>query len=281
MANIETNEAVWESWDWSQRGDEWSGWWGGTEAMWYGALLPRIHSFVPTGTILEIAPGHGRWTQYLKDVCDELVLVDLAPRCIEYCRQRFADSDHITYHVNDGRSLAMVEDHSVDFAFSFDSLVHVEADAIEGYLGELARTLRPDGIGFLHHSNIREYRLLTRLARRMPSRSLGPLVARGLLIDVPAWRAESMSADLFAEQSVRAGLACITQERISWEHGPYLTDAISVVTPEDSPRARSRRSMRNPFFALEARRMARLYAGSPPLSPTDGAASSPAGDGSG
>ena len=36
------------------------------------------------------------------------------------------DVEGISYFVNDGRSLAMVPERSVDFAFSFDSLVHVD-----------------------------------------------------------------------------------------------------------------------------------------------------------
>ena len=132
MADTESNLEIWnESWDWSGRGDEWSDWWGGTPALWFGALLPRIHAFLPAETILEIGPGYGRWSQYLKGLCRRLVLVDLAERCIEHCRGRFADASNIEYHVNDGRSLAMVEDGSVDLAFSFDSLVHAEADVLE------------------------------------------------------------------------------------------------------------------------------------------------------
>src|SRR3954468_2896420 len=131
MGDVKKNLAIWTAhWDWSQQGDEWSAWWGGTPSLWYGALLPRIHSFVPPGTILEIAPGYGRWTQYLKNLCDELVIVDLTEGCIEHCRERFADADNIEYHVNDGRSLEMVEDGSVDFVFSFDSLVHAETDVL-------------------------------------------------------------------------------------------------------------------------------------------------------
>ena len=40
---------------------------GRADAQWYGSLLPRIHRFLPTGQVLEIACGYGRWTQYLKD----------------------------------------------------------------------------------------------------------------------------------------------------------------------------------------------------------------------
>ena len=52
----------------------------------------------------------------------------------------------------------MVGDAAVDFAFSFDSLVHVEAETLADYLAELARVLVPDGVGFLHHSNFGTYR---------------------------------------------------------------------------------------------------------------------------
>src|SRR5436190_1772119 len=168
--------------------------------MWYGALLPRIHRFLPTTTVLEIAPGYGRWTQFLKDHCERLILVDLAENSIAHCRRRFAGSSQIEYHVNDGRSLAMIADESIDFAFSFDSLVHVESDVTEAYLRQLRRKLRPDGVGFIHHSNLGRYRRLAAATRQLPRRLLGPLLARGLAIDLPAWRAESVCAASFAEQ---------------------------------------------------------------------------------
>jgi SAM-dependent methyltransferase len=263
MPEVDRNLANWTSgWDWSQEGDEWSSAWGDTEALWHGALLPRIHSFVPTGTILEIAPGYGRWTQYLKDLCERLVIVDLTPGCIDHCRRRFADASNIEYHVNDGRSLDMVEDGTIDFAFSFDSLVHAESDVLEAYLTELVRKLAPDGVGFLHHSNIGAYGLLTKLAHAVPGRTVGPLVRRGALINVVAWRAESVTADSVAEQCARAGLACVGQEKINWEAGRYLIDALTMVTRPGSRWERPREVIGNPFFTSEAKRMARLYSGS-------------------
>lgn len=261
MAEVETNLQVWtEDWDWSRNGDEWSDWWGGTEAMWFGALLPRIHAHLPAGTILEIAPGHGRWTQYLKERCEKLVAVDLSPNCIEACRRRFADSDNIELHVNDGRTLDAVADASIDFAFSFDSLVHVEADVIESYLAELRRVLTAEGVAFIHHSNIGTYRRSRRLARAVPARLLRPLTDRGILIDLFAWRGETMTAERFRAQAAAVGLSCISQEIISWDKGRYMIDAISVVTPEGSAAARPTRTVRNPFFSDEGRRMRELYA---------------------
>ena len=73
----------------------------------------------------------------------------------------------------------MVEDGSIDFVFSFDSLVHVEADVLDAYLDQLARKLTPDGVGFIHHSNMgRALRPASRARpRACPRASARPLVA--------------------------------------------------------------------------------------------------------
>jgi hypothetical protein len=69
----------------------------------------------------------------------------------------FPRIQHIEYYVNDGRSLGMVEDSSLDFVFSHDALVHVEVEDMREYLRELALKLQPNGVAFLHHSNLAAY----------------------------------------------------------------------------------------------------------------------------
>ena len=64
--------------------------------------------------MLELAPGFGRATQYLKELCDRLIVVDLSERCIAACRERFAAAHNIEYHINDGTSLAMVPERAID-----------------------------------------------------------------------------------------------------------------------------------------------------------------------
>jgi len=41
--------------------------------------------------------------------------------------------------------------------FSLDSLDHAEGDVMEAYLGQLAHKLTPNGVGFIHHSNLGMY----------------------------------------------------------------------------------------------------------------------------
>lgn len=268
MGTIDQNRDVWATYAWPRQGDEWSSAWGGAAAEWYGTLLPRLRHWLPARTVLEIAPGFGRWTQFLKDLAEHLILVDVTERCILECRTRFASATNISYHVNDGRSLSMVENGSLNLVFSFDSLVHAEADVIEAYLLELAKKLAPDGVGFIHHSNIGAYPtplLLGRWLRRLttPFARHPAWLPRTRFIEPNRhWRATSMTAALFATLCRTAGLQCRTQELITWESG-LLTDCISVFTRADSRFARVNHILENQHFMAEAAYIAsreRLYA---------------------
>ena len=261
MPTVEQNRSIWnDQYQWPQAGDEWSKHWGGTTFLWFGVIVPRIHRFLPASTILEIAPGFGRWTQYLKDQCQRLIIVDMSPRCIQTCRQRFSDSTNITYHVNDGRSLEMIADGSVDFVFSFDSLVHAEAEVMRCYLRQIARKLRKDGVGFLHHSNIGHYRRLVALTKAvsgvLPYR-VGKLLRMNVLIN-SAWRGEDMTSDAFRGFCRESGLCCISQELLNWENRRWLIDCFSVFTPSCSVHARASRILLNSGFMREARQIKRL-----------------------
>jgi ubiquinone/menaquinone biosynthesis C-methylase UbiE len=262
MPTVEQNQQAWiAKYDWLKEGEEWSATWGGSEAQWFGAIFPRIHSFVPTNTILEIAPGFGRWTHYLKGYCDRLIVVDLAENCIRACKERFAADSNITYHVNDGKSLAMIPDQSIDVVFSFDSLVHAEADAIQAYLNQLARKLKPNGVGFIHHSNIGRYRKIFSASQTIPGPVRKFLIKRGLL-DLPHWRGFTMTARRFEEQCDEAGMQCISQELVNWGT-KRLIDCFSLFTPKMSTWARPNEIVENRSFMREAdsiRRISGLYA---------------------
>jgi ubiquinone/menaquinone biosynthesis C-methylase UbiE len=255
MPGVEANRRQWDGeYAWPHGGDEWSAGWGGSDAQWHSSLRPRLRRFLPAPTILEIAPGYGRWTQYLVACCDRYVGVDLSAQGVQACRRRFADVTHAEFHVNDGRTLTMIDDATIDCAFSFDSLVHVEEDVIRAYLNELARVLTPDGVAFLHHSNLaackpvgRSLRLALRVAERALQR------------ETPGfdhWRGTTMSARRFEVLAGEAGLACIGQEVVNWLSG-RLIDCISLATPRGSRWERPNVVVHNPYFMAEAASSAR------------------------
>jgi ubiquinone/menaquinone biosynthesis C-methylase UbiE len=263
MPTLEQNLRIWNvTYKWPNQGEGWSRRWGGSEPQWFSAIFPRIHAYVPAATILEIAPGYGRWTEYLKNWADHLIVVDMADKCIEACQQRFASESNIAYHINDGKSLAMLADRSIDFVFSFDSLVHAEVDVIRAYLNQLARKLKPNGAGFIHHSNMGQYRRYFSISERIPHSLRASLTRTGIL-DRTHGRDFSMTARLFEQYCEEAGLQCVSQELVNWGT-KRLIDCFSVFTPKGSSwaRLRSNEIVRNPNFMKEAdliRRLSPLY----------------------
>jgi SAM-dependent methyltransferase len=260
MASVEENIAVWDQdYDWNQGGEEWSESWGNSEMQWHGCLLPRIHSFVPARRILEIAPGFGRWTRFLKDSCESLTVVDVSEKCVQHCRRRFADRSHIDYVVNDGKSLEMIPERSVDFVCSFDSLVHAPPEVLEAYLAQLATRLSPDGVGFIHHSNAGHYATYFSLVKRLP-RGRRWLSNLGIL-NHDHWRDLEMTAERFSQYCSRVGLSCISQELLNWG-GRFLIDSFSVFTLKGSRWDRPHRMLANRDFMRAAdhlRQIADLY----------------------
>jgi SAM-dependent methyltransferase len=247
MPSVVDNQSVWgDESVWELGGDEWSRPFGGTEALWSRVLEPRIGHLIG-GHVVEIAPGYGRVTDRLLQTADRLVAVDLNENCVRACRERFAQSTRFEAHRNDGRSLPMVGDGTTDLVVSFDALVHVDADVMRAYLTEIARILKPDGVAFVHHSNVGSYvlpiaRLLgTRLASRLNTR-----VNHN-------WRGADVSARAMRSHARLLGLRVNVTERITW-HSKLLNDAFVLVSrrgaeasfrnfrfferPEPSPRLR-------------------------------------------
>jgi SAM-dependent methyltransferase len=219
---ISENRQFWDSAEaWSQDGEEWSAWWGTSHAQWSGCLLPRIFPFL-NGRILEIGPGRGRWTRFLQSYCSSLIGIDLSQTCVERCIERFSCNPHLQFQANDGLTLPMIESASIDFAFSFDSLVHAESDVMSSYANELARVLKPGAVAFLHHSNldaVRRRSVLDRLKRRLSR----------LPCDYHL-RATSMSAEKMRAFVESAGMTCAQQELVPWGRGwPLMIDCMSTI----------------------------------------------------
>jgi SAM-dependent methyltransferase len=244
MPGIEKNERHWSRAPWRKGGDRWSRHWGGPDYQWLGMMYPRVREFVPAPTILEIGCGHGRWTRYLIRLCDRLIGVDLTARCVEACRERFAGEPRASFHKNDGKSLAVVPDGEVDFAFSFDALIHCEGDVVQAYVEQLAHKLTPDGAAFLHHSNLAAY----------ANPQTGALAHRNR-----GWRGRTVSAALFEQYCRDAGLVCIGQELVRWwEDYPAFSDCFSMLTRPGSRFARENRVVENPGYVAQAGAMARV-----------------------
>jgi SAM-dependent methyltransferase len=150
MGASEIQVLIWDSWEWgSDGGEKWTESEAWKESVIRDVLRPRV----PEGSdVLEIGPGAGRWTETLAELANSLVLVDIASRCIEICRDRFGQLDRVSLHLTSGSDLSFIDDESIDVVWSFDVFVHLAVVDIEGYLSEFARVLRPGGSATIHHA---------------------------------------------------------------------------------------------------------------------------------
>lgn len=157
---IVDNLAQWDMRDpWSKDGDEWDGQaraCGIAYDDWKARITARYQPLLARGgTIVEIGPGHGRWSQWLVEQAGLLVLCDISPNCLDACRARLAGRGHIRTHVSQGADLPADLTGKVDAVWSYDCLVHVGPRECERYLIEIARVLRPGGVAVVHHADRR------------------------------------------------------------------------------------------------------------------------------
>jgi ubiquinone/menaquinone biosynthesis C-methylase UbiE len=125
------------------------------EKQWETIIWPIIRDEDFT-TVLELACGHGRNTNFLRRHASSIDLIDVNEHCVEACRQRFGselENCKFRYHLTAGNGLPMISSGSITFGYSWDSMVHFDKLVVRDYVVEFARVLRPGGTAFLHHSN--------------------------------------------------------------------------------------------------------------------------------
>ncbi len=139
---------------WVDLGNEWNHELG-MEYMWENNLSRFIEPYAK-GNSMEIACGFGRITAEVLERCkeiDNLYVSDLNENCVAGCVRRFGKRIS-GYYVNDGFTLPMVQDLSMDFVYSYDAFVHMHKDVVFSYIKEIHRILKPGSYCFLHTSDL-------------------------------------------------------------------------------------------------------------------------------
>jgi cyclopropane fatty-acyl-phospholipid synthase-like methyltransferase len=159
---------------------------------------------IPEGSvILEIGPGAGRWSEFLLQRAERLILADIAETCLQMCRERFGDDPRVEIHRIEDGTLSFVDDEVIDVVWAYDVFVHINPEDTDRYLGEIGRVLRSAGTGVIHHPD----RYANEDAHTKGFRS-------------------HVTAEIFSDLAKRHGLEVVEQDR-SVSHMPG--DVVSIL----------------------------------------------------
>jgi len=151
LNSLALNKLIWESWDWSAGGEEWT-----SSDSWKSSVIKCVlRRYLPEHVrVLEIGPGAGRWTAELIEHNNSYVGVDISASCVEVCRKKFSGHLSASFVVGSGSDLRAIPDKSIDALWSFDVFVHINEAEVSAYAQEFKRVMKPGATGVVHHGGV-------------------------------------------------------------------------------------------------------------------------------
>jgi SAM-dependent methyltransferase len=173
-----------------------------------GSPFLRLFCQLDLTCVVELACGHGRHSEKLRDRAQTAILMDINPRNVKFCEERFSSVPQFRCALTDGYKFDSIEDEECTAVFCYDAMVHFDSDVVRSYLVDAARILKPGGRGLFHHSN----------------HTANP---GGNLHEDRNWR-NFMSESLFHHYALKAGLRRVTFELLNWG-GRAALDCLTLV----------------------------------------------------
>jgi ubiquinone/menaquinone biosynthesis C-methylase UbiE len=121
---------------------------GTAEAEWFMGRAAALELPAGRGRALDFGCGLGRMTRALAAHFEACVGVDISEEMVRGAREANADIGNVAFEVNHATDLRRFPDADFDLVYSMIVLQHVpDRAAIESYVREFCRILRPGGLG--------------------------------------------------------------------------------------------------------------------------------------
>lgn len=102
-------------------------------------------------TVVDLGCLDGKWIIPIACAAKKVIAVDILPDGFEKIKKWAGyNPDQIEFYLSKGYELSGIQDKSVDFIFSMDSLCRTEIKVIDKYLKEFKRVLDHDGQACIH-----------------------------------------------------------------------------------------------------------------------------------
>jgi len=100
-------------------------------------------------TALDFGCGPGWFAKEVARYSKQVLAVDISCGTIA-CAKELNNADNISYYVNNGKDLSVLNDSSVDLIYSFAVVQHLREELFKGFLREFFRVLKPQGKVICH-----------------------------------------------------------------------------------------------------------------------------------
>lgn len=121
---------------------------------WSAAQVRAALDIGPADEVLELGCGIGRIGRELAPHCRHWTGVDISGNMLHHAAERMSGLDNVSFHRLNRSSLEMLQDDSVDKAYSIAVFCHMDKEDLYLYLRELHRVVRPGGLIFVETWNL-------------------------------------------------------------------------------------------------------------------------------
>jgi ubiquinone/menaquinone biosynthesis C-methylase UbiE len=95
--------------------------------------------------VLDLGCGYGRFIEFYAPLVSFVYGIDVTDYIIEICKTKYAEIKNVEFIKNNGYSLEMIDDNSIDLVSCYTVFQHIPRKATQSYLKEFSRILKSDG----------------------------------------------------------------------------------------------------------------------------------------
>ncbi|MEE9345886.1 MAG: class I SAM-dependent methyltransferase [Methylococcales bacterium] len=125
-----------------------------SNGQWTAAQVKAALDITQADIVLELGCGIGRIGKELAADCKQWIGADISENMINGAQQRLQSLENVSFHTLPSNNLSVLEDASIDKAYSIAVFCHLDKEDLFNYLRELRRVVKPGGTIFVETWNL-------------------------------------------------------------------------------------------------------------------------------